>query len=214
MAKNFWRMGLVGGLLCAAAMQVMAQRIYTCTDAKGRKLTSDRPIPECNDRVQNEMSASGTVKRQIAPSLTAEERAAAEAKARKAAEDRDREAESQKRDRELVDKFPNRAAHDKVRASALGPIEETIKAAGLRTTELAAQRKALDGELAFYKGDRNKLPPALKRQLEDNELQSAAHKRTLADHDEERKRINQRFDAELEPLRKAWAAQGKASASK
>ena len=36
----------------AQAEQSLVQGIYTCTDAKGRKLTSDRPIPECHDREQ------------------------------------------------------------------------------------------------------------------------------------------------------------------
>ena len=62
--------------------------IYSCVDAKGTRLTSDRPIPECNDRVQNEHNKSGTVKRQIAPQLTAQERAAKEVQDQKAAEAR------------------------------------------------------------------------------------------------------------------------------
>ncbi len=64
----------------------MAQGIYSCVDGKGRKITSDRPIAECMDRAQNEMSSQGTVKRVIAPSLTAAERAAAEEKEKAAAE--------------------------------------------------------------------------------------------------------------------------------
>ena len=65
---------------------------------------------------------------------------------------------------------------------------------------MEAQRKRLDEEAAFYKRDPNKLPPALKRQVEDNALQAAAHKRSLAGIDEERKRINLRFDDELDQL--------------
>ena len=42
-------------LLGVWPLQLLAQApegIYTCTDAKGRKLTSDRLIPECVDREQ------------------------------------------------------------------------------------------------------------------------------------------------------------------
>ncbi|WP_432214584.1 DUF4124 domain-containing protein, partial [Salmonella enterica] len=35
--------------------------IYTCVDAKGRKLTADRPILDCIDREQKELNASGQV---------------------------------------------------------------------------------------------------------------------------------------------------------
>lgn len=215
MAINGWHAMGVGGLLCGVALQAVAQgRIYTCTDAKGRKLTSDRPIAECNDRVQNEVSPSGVVRRQIQPSLTAEERAAEEVKARKAAEARAREAEDRQRERALLDRYPNRAAHDKERATALAPTDEAFKAASTRSAELEAQRKRLDEEAAFYKRDPNRLPPALKRQIEDNALQAAAHKRSLGGQDEERKRINARFDDELDQLRRLWAQQGKAQATK
>ena len=214
MNMGAWRWTVLGELLCAVAVPAMAQRIYTCTDAKGRRLTSDRPIAECNDRVQNEVSPSGVVRRQIQPSLTAEERAAEEVKARKAAEARALEAEDRKRERALLDRYPNRAAHDKERATALAPTDEVFKAAQARTAELEAQRKRLDEEAAFYKRDPNKLPPALKRQVEDNALQAAAHKRSLAGIDEERKRINLRFDDELDQLRRLWALQGKTQASK
>ena len=37
--------------------------IYTCVDAKGRRLTSDRPIVECLDREQKELTPNGNVKR-------------------------------------------------------------------------------------------------------------------------------------------------------
>ena len=50
--------------------------IYTCVDAKGRKITSDRPIVDCIDREQVELNPSGTVRRKVGPSLTAQERAA------------------------------------------------------------------------------------------------------------------------------------------
>jgi hypothetical protein len=49
---------------------VMARSIYSCVDDKGRKLTSDRPIAECMDRVQNELNPSGTVKRVLEPQPT------------------------------------------------------------------------------------------------------------------------------------------------
>ena len=62
--------------------------IYTCVDAKGRKLTSDRPIVDCLDREQLELNPSGTVRRKVGPSLTAQERAAEDEKQRQLAEER------------------------------------------------------------------------------------------------------------------------------
>jgi hypothetical protein len=72
-------LGLVAGSLAAGLLApAWAEGIYTCVDAKGRRITSDRPIIECIDREQRELSPSGTVRRKIGPSLTAMERAAVE----------------------------------------------------------------------------------------------------------------------------------------
>ena len=77
---------LLSGLLASAA----AQSIYSCTDARGNKLTSDRPIAECLDREQKELNPSGSVRRSVAPSLTAVERERIEAQQRKEAEEKAR----------------------------------------------------------------------------------------------------------------------------
>ena len=93
------------------ASQAAAQHIYTCVDGKGRKITADRPIAECMDRTQKELNRSGTVKREVGPSLTAQERAAQEEKDKAAAEARAREAEDKRRDRALLQRYPTRAVH-------------------------------------------------------------------------------------------------------
>ena len=67
-----------------AGAQSSAGGIYTCVDAQGRRLTSDRPIMACNDREQRELSRSGTVVRVIGPTLTPKEREAEEARQRQA----------------------------------------------------------------------------------------------------------------------------------
>ena len=77
--------------LCTAAPAFAQQGIYTCVDAKGRRITADRPIHDCNDREQSEMSSGGLVVRKIGPSLTAQERALEEAKAAKAQDERNRQ---------------------------------------------------------------------------------------------------------------------------
>ena len=74
------------------ASHASAQSIYTCVDGKGRKITADRPIVECMDRTQQELNRSGLVKRQVGPSLTAQERAAQDEKDKAAAEAKAREA--------------------------------------------------------------------------------------------------------------------------
>jgi chromosome segregation ATPase len=179
--------------------------IYTCVDAKGRRLTSDRPILECIDREQTQLSPSGQVLRRIGPSLTAEERAAEEEKARRAAEERKRLAEEKKRDQALLARYPDKAAHDKERAAALAAVDEVIQSANKRFEELQADRRKLDEELEFYKGDLAKAPAPLKRKFDENDQLVAAQKRFIANHEEEKKRVNARYDDELVRLRALWA---------
>lgn len=198
-----------GGLLAPAC----AQAIYTCVDAKGRRLTADRPIPECIDREQRELTPSGTVKRKIGPVLTAQERAAEEEKARKAAEERSRLAEEKKRELALLTRYPDRAAHDKERATALVLADNAIAAARKNTGDLAAQRKKLSVELEFYKGDPSKVPAQLKRQVEENQHHTEAQERFIANQDNEKKRINARFDEELAKLKALWAQRGAPAAA-
>lgn len=198
---------LAAALLLAWQAAVAQNRpgIYTCIDSKGRRLTSDRPIPECLDREQKELSGSGTVKRVVPPSYTADERARLEAEKKKEAELLARQAEERRRDKALLIRYPNRAVHDKERADALAQIDEVIGAVLRREEALVRQRKELDVELEFYKGDLSLAPSWLKRKYEDNDSQLKIQQRFLLDQAQEKDRINTRFDEELVKLRQLWA---------
>jgi hypothetical protein len=185
--------------------QASAQAIFTCVDAQGRRLTADRPIRECLDREQKELTPSGTLKRKILPEPTAEERAAEEQKVRAAVEERNRQAEEKKRERALLSRYPDKAAHDKERAAALEAADDAIGVARKNIDKLVAQRKKFDTELEFYQGDVSKVPPHLQRQIDENQQHSDAQKRFVANQDSEKKRINARFDEELVRLKQLWA---------
>lgn len=201
------------GLCSLVAAQPGPAGIYSCIDGKGRRLTADRPIAECMDRAQKELSRSGMVKREIAPALTSDERAALEQKDKVAAEQKAREAEEKKRDRALLTRFPDRAAHDRERAEALVPVEEAIKTSVKRAQELAEQRKAINADLEFYKATPGRAPASLKRRLEENDSSVAAQQRFVAEQEAERKRVNLRFDEELAKLRPFWGVPGAPPAS-
>jgi hypothetical protein len=197
---------IAGGVLLGGLFgQACAEGIYTCVDAQGRRLTADRPIAECNDREQKELNASGTLKRKLGPSLTAEERAAEEDRVHKAAEERNRLAEEKKRERALLTRYPNRQAHDKERLAAIALADDAIAAARKSTDELAAARKRLDIELEFFANDPSKVPAKLKRQIDENGQNIEAQKRFVANQDSEKQRINAQFDEELVKLKQLWA---------
>lgn len=196
--------------LCSLGASAWAQGapiggIYTCVDAQGRKLTADRPIPECSDREQKVLNPSGTLKQKIGPTLTAAERAQQEAREKRELEERNRVAEERRRDRALLVRAPNQAAHDKQRSEALAQLAALGQAANVRLTELTKQRKRLDEEMEFYKKNPEKAPQNLRRQIEEINQNMAAQQRAISDQEAESQRVNARFDEELLRLRQLWA---------
>lgn len=179
--------------------------IYTCVDGKGRRLTADRPISECIDREQRQISPSGNVLRHIGPSLTAEERAALDEKAKRDAEERNRLLDEKRRDRALLARFPTREAHDKERATAIANADDVAAAGRKRLAELQQQRRKFDTDLEFYKADPSKVPGRLKRQIEEMDQQVEAQTRFIAGQEAERQRIGTRYDEELTRLNQLWA---------
>ena len=140
-----------------------------------------------------------------------QELAAQEAKDKLALEAHARDAETKRRDRALLLRYPSRAVHDQERATALAQVDEVIKAANKRTGELAEQRKTIDSELEFYIKDTSKAPLALKRRIEENDKSVVVQKRFIAEQDQEKKRVNLRFDEELVKLKPLWALTGGAA---
>lgn len=203
--------GLLMGLCTAALAQTgggsSTASIYSCVDKHGRKLTSDRPIPECIDREQRELGPSGTVRRVIGPTLTDHERAAAELERRKVQEERSRLVEERRRERVLTARYPDQSTHDIERAAALAQVDEVSDAAAKRIIDLRQQRKALDLEMEFYRRDPAKAPMNLRRQLAENDESVQEQQRFLAAQEQEKRRVNKRFDAELLQLTRLWAVQ-------
>lgn len=186
-----------------------AQNIYTCVDARGRSVTADRPIAECVDRAQRELTPSGVVKRHLGPTLTDHEQAAQDEKDRRLAEKRAREADEKRRDRALLQRYPARPAHEQERAAALVQVDEVIKASSKRRVELIEQRKAIANEFEFYVKDPSRAPASLRRRLEENESSLSDQKKFIADQEQEKNRVNRRFDEELARLTQLWALIGR-----
>jgi hypothetical protein len=185
---------------------VLAQgtSIFTCTDAQGRRLTSDRLIVQCMDREQYELNPSGTVRRVIPPSLTAEERARAEARQRAEAEARAREAEERRRHQALLIRFPNEQTHQRAREEALRQVNAVITAVLAREVELEKQRQEILAEMEFYQRDPSRAPAWLQHRQTTNEQQIASQRTFREDQQREINRINQRFDEELALLQRLW----------
>ncbi len=177
--------------------------IYSCIDAAGKRLTSDRPIAECNAREQRMLNADGSVKRVVPPTLTADERADAEARERDAMAERAARQDAIRRDRNLMLRFPDEAAHRKARESALDDVRKALKLSESRVAALQAERKPLMDEAEFYTG--SKMPLKLKGQIDANDASLEAQRALVQNQQLEVVRINKLYDAELERVKKLWS---------
>ena len=191
------------GLTSAQGHTSSNNMVFTCVNAAGRALTSDRLIGECMDREQRVLSRDGTLLRIVPPSLTADERAEKEARDRKAAAEREARSEAVRRDRNLVQRFPNVAAHQKAREQALEVTQFAITQSEARLADLERERKPLMDESEFYQG--KTIPGKLKGQLDANDAATAAQKELLVQQKAELARASKLYDVELAHLKKLWA---------
>jgi hypothetical protein len=180
-----------------------ASTIYSCVDGSGKRLTSDRPIPECSAREQRVLNADGSTRKIVPPAMTADELAQREARERAQATQRAAELEAVRRDRNLRARYPTEAAHQKARAAALDDVQRSLAVSQRRLDALAVERKPLLDEAEFYAG--RTLPGRLKQQLDGNDASADAQRSLMQNQQAETLRINARFDAELKRLRALWA---------
>ena len=197
--------GLLGAMpaWAQATQAASSAGIFTCVDAQGRRMTSDRPIAECSAREQRVLNRDGSVQRVVPPTLTPEERAEREAADRRAVLERAGQADALRRDRNLMSRFPNEAAHRKSREAALDTVRLATKASEVRMKELAADRKPLADEAEFFKG--RQMPARLKQALDSNDAAVEAQRGAATNQESELVRINKLHDVELARLRQLWA---------
>ncbi len=177
--------------------------IYSCVDANGNKLTSDRPIAACANREQRVLNADGSLRKIVPPTQTADERAEAEAAERRAAIERAAQQDAIRRDRNMLNRFPNAAAHQRAREAALDDVHKAVRNSEERLKLLAAERKPLLDEAEFYVG--RELPAKLRQGLDGNDASVEAQRTLVVNQESEIVRINKLYDVELERLKRLWA---------
>jgi hypothetical protein len=176
--------------------------IYVCVDDAGRAITRDRYIAECRHKEQRILNRDGSLRMRLPPTLTAEERAQADAEQRERREREEAQKDVVKYDLLLKRRFLNEAMHQRARDGALVASVAAMESAEARLRELAAERKKLSNEAEFYRG--RVVPARLKQQIDNNDAQADAQRTAIKNSQAEQERINKRFDAELARLRKLW----------
>ena len=177
-------------------------KIYVC-DLNGKRITSDRPILDCKDKEQLELNRDGSPKRVVPPTPTADERAEQEAKERADSAARATQQIAVRRDRDMLNRFPNETAHNKAREKALDDVRASVRNSETRIKLLQQERKPLMDEAEFYAG--KNLPAKLRSALDANDASLEAQTSLVQNQQVEIGRINTLYDAELALLKKLWS---------
>ncbi|CAN5161861.1 hypothetical protein BH09PSE6_BH09PSE6_05860 [soil metagenome] len=167
---------------------------FSCKDASGHVLTSDKFIPECADREQREYNANGTLKRVIEAPLTPDQRRQREAADKRKQADDLAALERRRLDRVLLTSYSSVAGIDSARERALGEPMSGIAKSNERLATLKKERQSLQNDTEFYKN--RALPPELEARIKDNEAQQLYEQGLVDRRNAEIVRINERYNAD------------------
>ena len=197
----------LGGLLPlqgAGAAEAGSPRIFQCVLPDGRKLTSDKPIAECMNvgKPQRELNKDGSEKAIVEAPPTEDEKAERERIGRQRDAERTARELEIRRDRDLLKRYQNEAAHAKARERALDDVASSVRSSEARIKLLLQERKPLDDEKEFYVG--KSMPNKLKLALDANDAALEAQRSLVQNQQTEIVRVNTNFDTELARLKKLW----------
>ena len=172
-------------IICALFVQSAQAEIYTCKDAGGHTLTSDRPIPECADRAMFVRQHPGQGQREIPRPKTAEERRKAEAEIEKQKIEEQLEEQRKRDELYLLANFKSENDIELSRQRLLETFKEKIRVGN-------EQIKAVDRILTELQSEQKNA--AKKSPAENAELQHRANQ--LAESIKNSRISNQKYEAE------------------
>lgn len=202
MNKHWIAIALAGVAAAGAGTQALAQSksestasgYYSCRDANGRLLTSDRPIMECLSREQRVHNADGSVRRVIEAPLTPEQKRQREAERVRQQEEKERLEQARRRDQILLSSYSSATSIEQARLRAREEPMSGITKSQTRLQQLNKERDTLAAETEFYKG--RAMPSDLERKIKDNQRARQYEEDLLARRNEELRQIDERFEAD------------------
>jgi hypothetical protein len=199
MASDPRRFAAVVLAIFLALPAAASANVFVCTDASGRTITSDHPPADCRNVQIRELRPDGSVRRVIEPPLTAEQRKARADQERREYQEQERKRAQARRDIALLETYGSDADIETARQQALANKHELIERSKRRLDDYARDRKRLESEAEFYV--KRKMPVALERAFENNEVLVQSERKLIVDMQAEMTRINERFDAEIKRFR-------------
>lgn len=189
-----------------------APKIFSCIDKNGRRLSADRPIPECQSQEQKLLNRDGSVRGVARPLASPEELAQLEAQRQAALQSQIQQDENTRKERQLLRRYPHEQAHAQARTRALEPVVRQMGESQARLQALERERDALVQQIKIEKNP--SAASGFRQRLETNGAALEAQSAVLRDRETERDRMNLQFDQELAQLKALWTASGPASGAK
>ncbi|HEY0847529.1 MAG TPA: DUF4124 domain-containing protein [Noviherbaspirillum sp.] len=184
-------------LACGSAFA----QIYVCKDAAGRTITSDRPVPECMDRVVRELDSAGRTRREIHPPPTAEEKRQLQLQEEKRKAEELAAEEQRRNDRLLRTRYQSEAELEAARAKAVDVVDEQLKRERQALAEAEKRQQKAQAETGALKKRNAIVPVALQQQL-DEESQSVSNALSkIQEYEAEIALINAKYAAMLKRYR-------------
>lgn len=176
-------------------------QIYMCKDSAGRTITSDRPIPECADRVIRELDTAGRTRREIRPPPTAEEKRQQQLREDKRKADELAADEQRRNDRLLRTRFRSEDDLDAARTQSIAVVEEQLKRERSRLASSEKQQQKTQAEIESLKKRNAPVPVSMQQQLDDEAQSANDTMNKIQEYEAEVVQINTKYDAMLKRYR-------------
>jgi uncharacterized protein DUF4124 len=168
------------------------QRMYKCTDAKGKVYYTQVPPRECLGRETTELNKSGMVVKKAERAPTAAEAQAREAERKKKAEEDERNKEERRKNLALLNTYSSEKDIEDARARALKEAQDAIAATERTISGAEKRQKELESEKEFY--TKKPLPFKLKQEISNNEIEIRNQNALLEAKKKEISVINAKYD--------------------
>ena len=203
--RHYFSGGVAAGLvLVCASVWAQSSAVYSCVDDRGRRLVSDRPIPECLDREQRVLGPSGVERQPLPPVLTKSEREQAAREREHQQRERERIAEQRRLNQALLLRYPDRNAYEAARLQQAQQLDEVQAMARARLASLDELYLQAQKDLA---AQGSKPTPEAQRAVKAAQMAVAAQKQSIETNELNRQRTMLRFDDEGRLLEKLWAGE-------
>jgi len=179
-------------LAVPALAQQAPQRMYKCTDARGKVYYTQVPPPECLGRETQELNKSGSVIRKTERPLNPAELQAREAAKKKEAEDAEKAREERRKNTALLNTYSSEKDIEEARARALKEAEAAISDTEKAIAGAQKRQQDLEKEKEFYV--KKPMPFKLKNELSNLDIEIKNQTALLDAKKREISSINNKYD--------------------